>query len=154
MPTQCTATTRHGPCRAWALRDSNPPLCSAHAGRNAGAGPPAGNQNRRTAGFYSRHLQDLELADLVALAGNPTLDDEIALARVVVRRVMAALGGTGDDHALDPEMAAHIFAGVRTVARLLQARRLISGGAADSFADAMTVILTELGEELGGRFVE
>lgn len=45
MPTRCTATTAAGrPCRAWAVRGTDPPRCTAHRDREAAqeaAGPPA-----------------------------------------------------------------------------------------------------------------
>ncbi len=59
MPGQrCSAANPDGKtCRAWAVRGTDPPLCSAHAGRNAGAGASAGNQNARKHGFYSSKLE-------------------------------------------------------------------------------------------------
>ena len=50
---RCTAFTRAGnPCKAWAVRGSDPPRCSLHAiGRPPGGGRP-GSQNARTHGAY------------------------------------------------------------------------------------------------------
>ena len=63
---RCTAITRAGkPCKAWAITGNNPPLCSAHAGRNASAGAPPGNHNARKHGYYSHRFTTQELADLV-----------------------------------------------------------------------------------------
>ena len=88
MNTKCSATTstsrpcsaltasgRH--CRAWAVSGSDPPLCSAHAGRDKGAGAPFGNQNRLEHGFYSRYFTLQELADLLDTADIPALVAEI-----------------------------------------------------------------------------
>lgn len=67
MP-KCTETTDKGmPCRAWAIRGSDPPLCSAHSGRAGGA--PAGNKNAETHGAYSESATkvvdiDVLIADL------------------------------------------------------------------------------------------
>ena len=59
---RCAFDTRHGkPCRAYAVRGSDPPACAAHAGLTTGAGAPAGNRNARTHGFYSRALVALAL---------------------------------------------------------------------------------------------
>jgi hypothetical protein len=152
MRTKCTATTGRGdPCRAWATHDTNPPVCAAHARRAAGAGGPDGDQEHPTAGFYSRAIADEEIADLVALAGSDDLTDEIGAVRVALRRVLRALGE--DPDLITPELAAMVFVGARTVARLLRDRRAIAGGAAKGMIAGMEQIIAELGEELGGRFI-
>ena len=52
---RCTATCADGsPCRAWAVRGSDPPRCSPHGGGAAPVGAPPGNQNALTHGFYAR----------------------------------------------------------------------------------------------------
>jgi hypothetical protein len=49
---RCTHPTQSGrPCRAWAIRDTDPPRCAAHAGRPVGA--PRGNRNAVQHGFYA-----------------------------------------------------------------------------------------------------
>ena len=151
MKRKCSAITNAGrPCRAWAMRDSDPPLCPAHAGANQGAGAPAGNQNARKHGFYSQHFTRQELADLVTLAGDPSLDDEIALARVALRRLFNFLN---DEDDLTPrEMGAIgplIFTGTRAVAELLRHQRAISGEAADGISGAIAQALDELSTEWG-----
>jgi hypothetical protein len=51
---RCSATCANGkPCRAWALRGSEPPLCAAHSGK---VGAPPGNKNAQTHGYYSRQV--------------------------------------------------------------------------------------------------
>ena len=144
MPTRCTATTRRGPCHAWAVRGTDPPLCSAHAGRNAGAGAPQGNQNARTAGFYSQAISVEELADLAVLGDDTSLTDEIAAVRVVVRRVLNALAA-----AVEPALVACVYDGTRTVARLLRDRRAVSGEAADSLLSAIDTAIQEFVTETG-----
>lgn len=156
MPNQCTSTTKSGrPCRAWAIRDSDPPRCSIHSGRTRPPGPPLNNTNRKTHGFYATSLSPTELADLVLYADDLTLDDEIACARVALRRVLDALTTTTDqpDRQLDAEsyarLAAVAFQGTRTVARLLRDQRALSGQAADGIAGAIAQALDELGSEWG-----
>jgi uncharacterized protein YjcR len=56
-----------------------------------GVGAPPGNQNRRTHGFYSKVLDPQEEADLESFASDSTLDAEIAIARVALRRVFRIL---------------------------------------------------------------
>lgn len=77
-------------CKAWAVRGSDPPACASHA-RLALGGAPAGNLNAATHGFYSPVLRPDELADLVAYADDMSLDDEIALSRVILRRLAGML---------------------------------------------------------------
>ncbi len=51
---KCTAKKKDKtPCKAWAVRDSDPPLCGAHGGGAARPGAPAGNKNAETHGAYS-----------------------------------------------------------------------------------------------------
>jgi hypothetical protein len=53
-PIRCTATTAAGrPCRAWAVRGSDPPRCSAHRGGQRPVGAPAGNTNALKHGAYA-----------------------------------------------------------------------------------------------------
>ncbi len=153
--TRCTATNANGRhCRAWAVRDTDPPLCSAHAGRNVGAGAPLGNQNRTEHGFYGRILQNGELADLQRCSDQATLDDEIGLVRVTLRCVMTRLSRydlTQDDLTNEDltKMAGLVMTGARTLARLLCAQNTLSGRTPDSFLETIGEALDELGPELG-----
>ena len=53
--TRCASVTADGaPCRAWAVRGSQPPRCAPHGGGRAPVGAPRGNQNARTHGYYAR----------------------------------------------------------------------------------------------------
>ena len=131
--TRCIAITRAAkPCKSWAIVGSNPPLCSAHAGRNVGAGAPRGNLNARKHGYYSHRFTTQELADLVAHAENDSLDDSEEQSR----NDLAALGPL-------------IFSGTRHVAQLLRDRRALSGEAADGIAGAISQALDELSVEWG-----
>ena len=153
--TKCAATNASGAdCRAWAVRGSDPPLCSAHAGLNIGAGAPLGNQNRTEHGFYGRILQNGELADLVRFSQNLSLEDEIGLVRITLRRVMTRfkLNNLERDDMANEEMmkmAGLIMTGARTVARLLRDQRALSGKAADGISGAIGLALDELSSELG-----
>jgi hypothetical protein len=158
MSQKCTARTAAGPpCRAWAVHDSDPPLCASHAGLTVGAGAPPGNQNRRTHGFYSRTFERSEIDDLVVYTAANTLDDEIACARVALRRVFRLLLA-GTTPGPDPTpLAAHdylrlvalAFQGTRTVARLLRDRHELGGDDEDRISAFMAQALDELGEEWG-----
>ena len=140
---RCVQRTKSGrPCNAWAVRGSEPPTCAVHAGR--------------TQGFYAGALEPGELADLVAFAGDLTLDDEIACARVALRRVLAALSTPGDTEGADPaagealslsefaRVAGLAFQGTRTVSRLLRDQRALSGDASEGISGAIAAALDEL----------
>ena len=147
MNQKCTAhTAKHEPCNAWAVRESQPPLCSTHLKLTTGAGAPADNQNRLTHGFYSSTYTVEELADLVSLALDGSLDDELSASRVAIRRVIEQL-----HNELPPEeyakLAALVFTGVNTIARLLRTQRVLSGDSADSISGALSIALDEIANE-------
>ncbi len=86
---KCSAMTAAGKaCKAWAVRESDPPLCSAHAGRNVGAGGKAGNSNALKHGFYSSAMTSEELRVLEESELKMSLDDELALMRLSLRRLL------------------------------------------------------------------
>jgi len=129
----CSATTAAGkPCRAHAVHGTDPPLCSAHAGRNAGAGAPHGNQNARKHGYYGQVLTHAEMADMVAAADLTTLEDEVAITRVALRRLLLLLHDADTPPQEIKEIAPLVFDGTGRIARLLQTERLISGEAVDT----------------------
>jgi hypothetical protein len=147
---RCTATTKAGnPCRAWAIRGSDPPLCATHSGRTEGAGAPPRNTNAQKHGFYSTTIPPDDLADLIALADNITLDDEIALCRSATRQLAEHLHFPDlppEDYA---KLATLLFAGARTIAKLLRDKRALSGDSADGIAGAIGQALDELATEWG-----
>jgi hypothetical protein len=64
MGRRCEATRADGtPCRAWAVRGSDPPQCAAHGGTRARIGAPPGNQNALKHGFYVRRACEERLDD-------------------------------------------------------------------------------------------
>ena len=145
---RCTHTTARGqPCRAYAVRDSDPPTCATHGRLTVGAGAPQHNQNRRTHGFYSRALAPDEIDDLIFYADDLSLDDEIACARVSLRRILTALNEL-DNGRNQPQAFARYIAlalqATRTIARLLRDNRAISGEAADGLCGAIGQALDEL----------
>jgi hypothetical protein len=136
--------------------DGQPPACTAHARRNVGAGAPRGNQNARTHGFYAAALDPQELADLIAYADDLSLDDEIACARVALRRVLTLLDVSDVSQYDEPTDAQPMtradFArlmslalqATRTIARLLRDKHALSGSAADGISGAIGTALDEL----------
>ena len=151
--TRCSATTADGrPCRAYAVKGTDPPLCSAHSGRNRacpeqgrrGAGAPRGNQNARTHGFYAQELTPHELADLVAATTLTTVEDEVAITRVALRRLFAVLNDQPAPSDEIKEIAPLIFAGTGRIARLLRDERVLSGEATDTALGGFGLALDEL----------
>jgi hypothetical protein len=85
-PTRCTATTASGkPCKAWAIRDSDPPRCAPHAGL---AKAQKGNQNAVKHGYYRQSISSAELLSLFDEAGSVELDQEAVLLRVFIHRLI------------------------------------------------------------------
>jgi len=147
---RCSAVRPDGrECRAWAVRGSEPPLCSAHAGLNVGAGPPEGNVNSLKHGVYSGRITMRELADLAWHAEVDTVLDEIALTRVSLAR-LAEYIGREDVTPLDvAKVMEKLVAAVRAVGNLVRTERVLSGEAGDGIAAALAQALDEIGVELG-----
>ena len=145
-------------CRAWAIRGSDPPLCSPHS-RKAGA--PEGNRNHLVHGYYAATVSRQELDDLAGDAADVTLNAEIAITRIALRRILGILitGHTpgsvcptcGKPQPLDAYLyarfAALAFQGTGTISRLLRAQRALGGDPGDGIPDWMNQALDELSEE-------
>lgn len=149
MTERCEGTTKAGGrCSAFAVRGSDPPRCSAHLGRNVGAGAPVGNQNNRTHGFYSRFYSAAEIEDLGGDV-DQSLDSEIKVVRVALRRALRVLEDDAADPALVAALVPLVFAGGRTVARLLRDRKLLSGEDGETVMREMSDALDDLAAEWG-----
>jgi hypothetical protein len=157
-------------CNAWARRDSEAALCAPHAHlaakeaarepinqppRSHGGQP--GNQNRLVHGFYRRTLQLEDIVDLDDGAGATDLGAEVLIARVALRRTLAMLC-TGTDLGEEPRplvleetlrIIALAFQGVRTVARLIAAKRDLDPEDVSAIAQAIGEALDQLSEEWG-----
>jgi hypothetical protein len=148
-------------CRAWAIRGSDPPLCSPHRSRKdppgQGVGAPSGNQNRRIHGFYATALPPDEQARLLAPEGITSLDAEIALTRAALDRIydMLLTGVTPGPNPcpLDAQDYARFiglaFRGANTVARLLSTRVALGGDPNDAFSVAMDKALDQINAVFG-----
>jgi uncharacterized protein YjcR len=150
---KCTATTAKGdPCKAWAVKGTEPPRCSAHAKRNVGAGAPAGNSNARKHGFYSR-AYTLEELTAIGESAEITLDDEIQLLRVQLLRIGRYLKQKGKKlEARDYAALARITAPTaRAIAALLRTKLIIESGNADeasAIENALDILSAEYGIKL------
>lgn len=142
---RCTATKPDGtPCRAWAVKDSQPPRCAAHGGGSAAVGAPIGNANAQTHGLYARPTKPLT-----------TIEDVIADLAEKQARLSAYI----DECLIEPDidsikalLAIHAQTASR-LGKLLRDQRALSGEAADGISGAIAAALAELGTELGADLV-
>ena len=84
-------------------------------------------------------------------AADDSLDSEIGVVRVALRRALRVLEDESADPLLVAALTPLVCAGGRTVARLLRDRRLLSGEDADTIMREMAEALDSLGEEWGVR---
>lgn len=127
------------------MRDSSPPLCWAHSRQRR---KQAGTDDASN-GLYARQLSQQELEDIRALAEDRSLDSEVVLNRVFLRRLLVALQESDDlDLTQLAKLAPIIFRGTQAVARLLREEQAINNRD-DDLPEAIGRALDELGEELG-----
>lgn len=140
--TRCTATTAKGqPCRAWAVPNSQPPLCAAHGGAAKSPGAPAGNKNALIHGFYAHY-------------DTPGVGIDAVIADLAAKQ--AALSIYLDEHLTDPDTDIPALSGLFQIhaqtasrlGRLLRDRRALSGEASDGISGAIAQALDELATEL------
>jgi hypothetical protein len=98
--------------------------------------------------FYGRTYTLAEIADLVDLPPDDNLQDELAAVRVTIRRTMGRLY---ED--LEPaefaRLAAMVFTGANTVARLLRTRHAIGGRSNEEMDAIFAEVLPEVGKQWG-----
>jgi len=151
---KCAAFRADGrPCRAWARRNSDPPRCNVHAkseGQSAATpvtpAKPGAHGDVRD-GFYDGRFTLQEIADLVTKNAGDDLTDEVAAARVAVRRTLRHM-----EEALTPGEFTHlvqvIFTGTNTIVRLLQAQQDLADPHAERFYQAIGQALDEMSKEI------
>ena len=94
-------------------------------------------------GIYSAGLTTAEKRAVRELEHCATLDAEVAMFRVLLRRLWL-------DHSADPTdprrhaYTRHLCHVAATLSNLVKAHHAVSGGAADSLADALAKIVEEL----------
>ena len=169
---RCSSLTKEGRrCRAWAVRGSDPPACSAHLRASAPRAAPVKGTGGRSearerllaellgelegefpeAGFYSSSLSEEELADLVSYAAEESLEDEIACARIAMRRTLGFLNREQDSMSETEFLraAALLFQGARTVALLVREQHALTGGEDGRLEEVFDAALDVLSEEWG-----
>lgn len=124
----CAAVRNDGtPCRAFAMKGS--PFCRAHRPDLSamGGGAPTGNQNRRVHGLYSRLHPSVESVYPSMIRPGETLDEQLALTRLMVIRLGELL--TGDRTVAQTIFIAEaIFRGMGRIASLEKAQRGLAKG--------------------------
>jgi hypothetical protein len=139
--------------RMGAMRESDPPHCSPHSGQ---AGAPEGNQNRLVHGFYATAVHPEELGDLAIDASGASLQAEIAITRIALRRIFGMLV-TGQTPGPDPRplevqdyarFVGLAFQGAGAISRLLRANHAVGGQTSD-IPHAIESALDELGAQWG-----
>lgn len=99
MATKCGAKNRAGqPCEKWAIRGKK--RCANHGGKSTGA--PKGTRNNLKHGIYSSGLMPGE-EQLWGLIPVGSLDDEIKLAKLQLRRAQLAQRKIEESRAALPE---------------------------------------------------
>jgi hypothetical protein len=102
-------------------------------------GAPAGNQNARKHGFYSRSLEEAEKLEMDEALYVEGLDQEIALLRIKLRSLI-------ENH---PDRIDLHLEAANTVARLVRTRYQISKEQKKSLKEAIHKVLTEVALPLG-----
>jgi len=102
-------------------------------------GAPAGNQNARKHGFYSRALTEAEKLEMEEAACVDGLDQEISLLRIKLRELVE-----NQPDRIDLHMEA-----ANTIARLVRTRYQISKEQKKSLKEAIAKVLTEVAVPLG-----
>jgi len=156
---KCSATKTDGrPCQAWAMRESEPPLCAQHfepslpaetsivTSKETSTEPSPDAPNKANLDFYSRSFSIEELTALINLALVSSLNGEVAASRIAIRRILQQLEEelSAAEYA---QLAGLIFTGANTIARLLRAQRSLSGEAAEGIIGSLAKGLDEMSIE-------
>jgi hypothetical protein len=131
---KCTATTKAGrPCRAHAVKGSDPPRCPAHADAGRPAGLPGDSAEEARPTNLTGRISDLDRK----------IED---LSRYIQRRLQETDGLSANQYAVLLSLYGQL---VSRLGRLMRDHRALSGEAADGIAGAIAQALDELSTELG-----
>lgn len=161
-------------CRGWAMRGQPLGHCRAHTPQQSAPTAPephgepqpecsagtasvaVGAVEQATApadttiwaGLYAGVFHETELAEIARQLQSPqrSVDMEVAIMRVMIRRVMEHCG------AEDPLRALPLIRqGVDAICRALRTERVLSGESSDALAAAFATALREIAEEVGAE---
>lgn len=143
----CNALTASGqPCRSYAMSGSD--RCRSHRHLElglTGAGAPEGNDNARTHGLYSPRLDPDDFLAMALTVGDD-LADEVAFARIMVRKFAGMIDNTTDTE-IAVKLGRVLFAGLGRIALLLKAHQALTPERSDAVTDVIAGALDELGAE-------
>ncbi len=125
------------------MSDSIYPQTPKHI-RKRGGQP--GNMNALKHGFYSRNFHELEGVDLANMSEG--LVDEIALMRVLVRRVFEKANTEDNDIENWSNLLGTLGLATTRLAGLLKIQKAISGNDGGDIAAALSEALRDLNKEL------
>jgi len=114
-----------------------------------------GNRNAVQTGLWAAKLSKAELALLEELSHrqDDDLAEETALLRLCIRIAGSLIGSEGDPPRVgsaDPRIVLDsVGLGVERLAKVLRAKRVLTGESAESLTAAFAVAIREIGEELG-----
>lgn len=145
MAQRCTAKKKDGtPCKAWAVRGSDPPLCGAHGGGAALPGAPAGNKNAEKHGAYSS-------------TPGGALSEQIAELNRKTKKISDYIDNHFDELIGKGELKGLVDVWGRLVSRvgrLERDRQAVTGGDVDAldadFDEALAIVSEILGLDLSG----
>jgi len=116
--------------------------------RKPGAQP--GNVNAWKHGFYSRRFKALELCDLEAILDN-NLDDEIALLRVMIRRVFEFADNEAETLEDWESVLSTLGAASTRLAGLIRVQHL-SSGKSQNIEDLLAEAIGDAAHEISERY--
>lgn len=114
--------------------------------RKSGGQP--GNVNAFKHGFYSRRFRALEIADLDTILTD-SLDDEIALVRVIIRRVFEFADSDAESLEEWQTALSSLGAAASRLAGLLRTQQVITGGNGGDILDILSESIGIVANELG-----
>jgi len=111
-------------------------------------GAPEGNWNAFKHGFYSKRFRPLELSDLDTALGDG-LEDEIALLRVIIRRVFECANDEEKQNLDQWSRTLNTLGAASTrLAALIRTQQVVSGGGS-SVLDLLSEAIGGISHELG-----
>ena len=142
---RCTARRKDGrPCRAWAVREGQRPLCASHR-------KPAASDGQEAPGFDLHAYTLAEIADLIYQQEEKNLHDELRFTQAGVLAVLRQWK-QDLDQAEFAQLMALLFNGARTITGIIRAQQAAAKRDKDQIpahvADALTDMRSEWDMEL------
>lgn len=138
------------------MHGSDPALCNVHKRLTLEAAAPEHASGKEVIRCRSEVVEPVcpytleQIADLLRENADGSLDDELVIARVAVRRLMQHL-----EEQLTPHEFAHlagiIFTGTNSIVRMLKSQKDLENHSAEDLARAMNQALDESSRKMGIR---